>query len=268
MTANNGKQNLTPLNAGVQLGVLAVGATLVAGLFSAGTSDSPELPGGTVQAAAVAKQDKDRDAGGSHGRADDSKAKDDRDGSGDEDRDPKADEPAKPDESKDDEPKNDVQADDVIKLAEKQIGIAENGSGSTKFQDWYMSTDRAEETVRRDGGDIEGYSAAAWCSMFISWLGTELDFSDQMGQDAWTVAHAEWFKDQDRWGTTPRPGAVVFFNWAGGKSLDDIEHVGLVVEDNRDGTIKTVEGNTDNAVRERERSTSDVVGYGYPEYAK
>ncbi|MFC5754659.1 CHAP domain-containing protein [Actinomadura rugatobispora] len=159
-------------------------------------------------------------------------------------------------------------AQDAIRLAREQVGISEDGGGETKFQDWYKSTDRAKETVARDGGSLEGYSDAAWCSMFISWIGDRIGLSDQLGMDAWTVAHAEWFKDHDRWGTEPRPGAIVFFNWGGSKDVNDIVHVGMVIKDNGDGTVKTVEGNTSNAVMVRERSTGSIVGYGYPEYAK
>ncbi|GAA2406611.1 hypothetical protein GCM10010191_13400 [Actinomadura vinacea] len=159
-------------------------------------------------------------------------------------------------------------AQDAIKLARSQVGISEDAVGDTKFQDWYKSTDRAKETVERDGGTIGGYSSAAWCSMFISWIGHRIGASDQLGMDAWTVAHAQWFEDKGRWGDKPRPGAIVFFNWGGSKSIDDIEHVGMVIKDNGDGTVKTVEGNTSNAVLVRERSTASVVGYGYPRYAK
>jgi hypothetical protein len=158
-------------------------------------------------------------------------------------------------------------AEDAITLAKRQVGVSENPNGETMFQDWYMSTQRATETVRRDGGSIEGYNDAEWCDMFISWIGDHLGFSDQFGSDAWTVAHAEWFRDQGRWGTRPQPGAIVFFAWDGGKSLDDISHVGMVIRDNDDGTIQTVEGNTSNAVETKERSIDDVVGYGYPDYA-
>jgi hypothetical protein len=159
-------------------------------------------------------------------------------------------------------------ADDAIKIAKKQVGIAENGAGQTKFQDWYMSTERARETVERDGGSIKAYDDAQWCSMFISWIGEQIGFSDQIGNDAWTIAHARWFQDHDRWGTEPRPGAVVFFSWSGGESVDSIRHVGMVIEDLGGGRIRTVEGNTSNAVKIRERSTDQVVGYGYPAYAK
>ncbi|MGI8334080.1 CHAP domain-containing protein [Actinomadura scrupuli] len=157
-------------------------------------------------------------------------------------------------------------AQDVINLAKKQVGIEENANGVTKFQQWYMTTPQARMTVRRDGGTISGYGDAAWCDMFVSWVGQQVGVRG-MGQDAYTVEHAKWFQKAGRWGTTPKPGAVVFFAWNGG-GTDGIEHVGLVVKDNGDGTIETVEGNTNDAVMVRERSTDSVVGYGYPEYAK
>jgi hypothetical protein len=157
-------------------------------------------------------------------------------------------------------------AQDVINLAEKQVGIQEDASGVTKFQQWYMTTHQAQLTVRRDGGSIADYGNAAWCDMFVSWVGQQVG-ARGMGQDAYTVEHAKWFQKSGRWGTIPKPGAVVFFAWNGG-GTDGIDHVGLVVKDNGDGTIKTVEGNTGNAVMVRDRATDSVVGYGYPQYAK
>ncbi|QFG27523.1 CHAP domain-containing protein [Actinomadura sp. WMMB 499] len=159
-------------------------------------------------------------------------------------------------------------AQDAIALAEKQVGIEEDASGETKFNEWYVESERSKKTVDRDGGSLAGYSDAAWCSMFISWIGSQIGAGDQFGHDAYTVTHAQWFKDQGRWGTEPEPGAIVFFDWGGSDSVDAIDHVGMVIEKIDDGTVKTVEGNTSSAVRVRERSTSSIVGYGYPEYAK
>jgi hypothetical protein len=48
----------------------------------------------------------------------------------------------------------------------------------------------------------------------------------------------------------------MFASWIGNNAVDNIDH---------DGTIQTIEGNTDNAVKTRDVST--VAGYGYPEYA-
>jgi cell wall-associated NlpC family hydrolase len=161
-----------------------------------------------------------------------------------------------------------VTAAQVLALAKAQLGTSEDeNGGGTKYQVWYMNTPRAEETVKRDGGSRQEYLDAAWCSMFVSWVGDHSGAGASIGRDAYTVEHARWFKNNDRWGDTAKPGAVVFFSWSGGKSLDDIEHVGFVEKDNHDGTISTIEGNTSGKVAERVRSKSDVVGYGYPDYA-
>ncbi|MEV4801550.1 CHAP domain-containing protein [Nonomuraea sp. NPDC049421] len=168
-----------------------------------------------------------------------------------------------------DETKITATADQVLAVARAQVGVSENASGGgTKFQQWYANSQRAAETVARDGGSRNAYLNAAWCSMFVSWVGEQTGARPQVGWDAWTVAHAKWFAANERFGHEAKPGAVVFFSWKGGKSLSDIQHVGFVVKDNHDGTISTVEGNTGNGkVEERVRPKSQVVGYGYPEYA-
>ncbi|MEV4579915.1 CHAP domain-containing protein [Nonomuraea jabiensis] len=110
---------------------------------------------------------------------------------------------------------------------------------------------------------------------FIELLQRQLGYADKgsttqawIGQFAWTVAHAKWFKGQHAWGTVPAPGALAFFDWSGSGKVEGIDHVGVVTKVQGD-TIFTIEGNTDGGVVERkERSTSSVVGYGYPERVK
>lgn len=158
---------------------------------------------------------------------------------------------------------------DALQLAASQIGITENRwGGGTKFHDWYMNSPRALETLARDGGTLQGYANAPWCDMFVSWVGEQLGIGPVMGSDAYTVQHAAWFAEHGRWGHTPEPGAVVFFDWSGGNAIGGIDHVGFVLRDNGDGTIETIEGNTgDNgAVEQRTRSKRHVAGYGYPLY--
>ncbi|MFB4307266.1 CHAP domain-containing protein [Actinomadura sp. GTD37] len=162
-----------------------------------------------------------------------------------------------------------VQATEVIKLAEKQVGIGEGKGKQTKFHDWYVSTPHAKATAQRDGGfSVKAYNGAQWCDMFVSWLGAQTGVKN-MGWDAYTVQHASWFKKTDRWGQKAKPGAVVFFDWQGGNKggIGDIDHVGLVVKDNGDGTVKTIEGNSDDEVQKKVRDKSEIVGYGYPDYA-
>ncbi|MDX3110963.1 CHAP domain-containing protein [Nonomuraea angiospora] len=166
------------------------------------------------------------------------------------------------------EAKAGVTAAQVLALAKSQVGITENAAGGgTKFQRWYANSQRAAETIARDGGSRADYLNAAWCAMFVSWVGEQTGARPQIGWDAWTVAHAKWFQANHRFGTEAKPGAVVFFAWSGSKDLNDINHVGFVEKDNGDGTISTVEGNTGNGkVEERVRPKSQVVGYGYPQY--
>ncbi|MFI6836937.1 CHAP domain-containing protein [Nonomuraea africana] len=162
-----------------------------------------------------------------------------------------------------------VKAEDLLRVAEQKIGVAENASGGgTEFHSWYMSSPRAKETLARDGGSVRAYANAPWCAMFVSWVGEKAGIRPLVGWDAYTVTWAKWFKANERWGTTAKPGAVVYFAWDDSKSLSAIDHMGLVKKDNGDGTITTIEGNTGNGkVEQRIRPKSDVVGYGYPIYA-
>ncbi|GAA2210225.1 hypothetical protein GCM10009850_056840 [Nonomuraea monospora] len=145
-----------------------------------------------------------------------------------------------------------------IELLESQLGYSEKSGSYTKFGDWY-------------GKNVEfdaDYSSAPWCDMYLSWAAHKLGYEEWIGQFAWTVAHAEWFKEQGAWGKTPKPGAFVFYDWSGSNDIDNIDHVGIVtkVEGN---TIHTIEGNIDGGVAKRkERDTSKVVGYGYPDRVK
>ncbi|MFI7705071.1 CHAP domain-containing protein [Nonomuraea sp. NPDC049480] len=160
-----------------------------------------------------------------------------------------------------------ITADTVIKIAESQVGVTENAAGGgTPFHAWYMASQRAKETVARDGGSIQAYANAPWCAMFVSWVGEKAGARPTVGWDAYTITYAKWFEKNGHWGTQAKPGAVVYFSWDD-KSIDSIDHVGLVKKDNQDGTVTTIEGNTGNGkVEERIRPTSQIVGYGYPQY--
>ncbi|MGI5268021.1 CHAP domain-containing protein [Nonomuraea sp. CA-218870] len=177
--------------------------------------------------------------------------------------------PAQPPAAQQQNPATAVTAQRILQVAESQIGVKENtAGGGTKFHQWYMSSPRAAETLARDGGGTpELYANAPWCAMFVSWVGEQAGARSTVGWDAYTVTHAQWFKDNGRWGTVAKPGSVVFFDWGGSKSISAVDHVGLVKKDNGDGTITTIEGNTGNGmVEERIRPVSQVTGYGYPEY--
>jgi surface antigen len=82
------------------------------------------------------------------------------------------------------------------------------------------------------------------------------------GTDAYTPTWANWYAAKGRWGTKPKVGAMVFYDWGGSKSRANIDHVGIVEKVNSDGSIVTIEGNHSNAVARVNRS-SNIVGYGY-----
>jgi hypothetical protein len=86
---------------------------------------------------------------------------------------------------------------------------------------------------------------------------------------AYTIAHAQDFKRRGLWTNGLHgigPGCVVFFAWSRGKSIGDIEHVGIVEHVYSDGTVATIECNISDACRREHRDSTYVVGYGRPPY--
>ncbi|WP_336214845.1 CHAP domain-containing protein [Nonomuraea sp. LPB2021202275-12-8] len=147
--------------------------------------------------------------------------------------------------------------DRLLDVIRGQLGYTEAGSGWTKFGAWW-----AERHNKPDSWAYE-----PWCDMFLAWASNKAGLISVVGDHAWTVGHANWFKARDRWGRTPRKGALVFFDWAGSKSIPAIDHVGIVEAVRANGTVVTIEGNTTNQVKRRERSMSVIAGFGYPAYS-
>jgi hypothetical protein len=138
---------------------------------------------------------------------------------------------------------------DVIRVESSQVGTHESGSNRTPYGAWY------------------GMNGVAWCDIFQSWGFAQANALSAIGgKFSLTTAHAMWFKAKGRWGQTPQIGALVFYDWGGGKSIAGIDHVELVIGLSG-GNLTTIGGNSSDAVRQRERNaTAYVVGYGYPLY--
>ena len=141
----------------------------------------------------------------------------------------------------------------MITQARALLGVAEDppGSNRNKVTRWY---------------GLEG----AWCDMSISFEAAHSgNLEAVLGKFAWTVAHAKAFRAAGRWHFGlggARPGDIVFFDWSGSRSIDKIDHVGLVEAAHADGTITTLEGNTSDRFQRRRRNAACVVGYGRPAY--
>ncbi len=146
----------------------------------------------------------------------------------------------------------------VIRRFESQLGVVEDPPGSNKvlYNTWYGTS-------------------GAWCATFLSWCfyheGLPLTASTSKGF-AYTPSGAQWFKDRGDWSTSPARGRVVFFDFPG-DNVNRISHVGIVTGVNSDGSISTIEGNTDAAggrtggkVMRKNRAVG-IVGYGVPRYS-
>jgi len=107
----------------------------------------------------------------------------------------------------------------------------------------------------------------------------------------WTPGGVAAFQGTGAWANAatakPKPGDIVFFDFVEGGAK--VEHVGIVVKDNLDGTVTTIEGNTSpekktkgsqangGEVAERIRAykkdnkrklTAYIVGFGTPKWSK
>jgi hypothetical protein len=120
----------------------------------------------------------------------------------------------------------------------------------------------------RNGKD---FLDALWCDMSITFWAFRSGNHEAVcfGTDfALTSAHANRFKEADQFqdgASEIRPGDIAFFPRDGLA----IGHVGLVRTVEGD-VIKTIEGNTSDAVRHRTHLISKgmIVGYGRPNYTK
>ena len=145
-------------------------------------------------------------------------------------------------------------ADGLLRVALSHRGTVESPPGSN----------------RTPFGAAYGWNGVAWCNIFVSRVGFEVagDYS-LLGKFASTIACATWWNGRGRFGTEPRPGAAVFFDWNGGRSIGGIDHIGLVVAPLGNGRVRTIEGNASipghgDGVWVHDRSTRFIVGYGYP----
>lgn len=97
-------------------------------------------------------------------------------------------------------------------------------------------------------GAFTGANYVAWCGSFIVWCFNQAGVPLAGGKATiYTPNGAAAFKKAKAWtdaeNADPKPGDVVYFDFPG-DGVDRISHVGIVVKNNGDGTINTIEGNT------------------------
>lgn len=152
--------------------------------------------------------------------------------------------------------------DKIISTAKSQIGTCEP-DGDDKYIKVYN-----EETESKFNMNV------FWCAIFVSWVMIVCGIAKEVVlRFASCTAGMKWFINKGRWknskaygGTyTPVRGILVFFSKD--YKLNDPSHVGIVT-DVCLPYIKTVEGNTSDAVHERTYRIDDpyIIGYGVPAY--
>ena len=119
------------------------------------------------------------------------------------------------------------QATDFVAKANSQLGIKESPANSNK-------------TIY---GKFTGHDGQPWCGSFVMWCAAQIGFKS-MPNCVYTPAGVTGFQGTGQWSNhetaKPQAGDIAFFSFSG----KGIEHVGIVVKDNGDGTITTLEGNT------------------------
>jgi hypothetical protein len=154
------------------------------------------------------------------------------------------------------------------------------------------------EIAKKEVGTIEGpkdnetkYGAFTkanflpWCGSFVMWCANQAGV--KVPNTVSTVAGAGAFKKMGTWteakDSKPLPGDIAYFDFPG-DNVDRISHVGIVVENNGDGTVTCIEGNTAGNPKGDQRNGGEVavktrgyiankkkvmvsiVGFGRPNY--
>lgn len=157
----------------------------------------------------------------------------------------------------------------LLEVAKAQIGVVE---GPKENQTKYGAFTKA--------------NYQPWCGSFVMWCANQAGV--KVPNTVYTPAGADGFKKLKAWqdadSATPQPGDIVFFDFPG-DGVDRISHVGIVVKDNKDGTVTTIEGNTAGAVgdqrnggmvqqkirgfkKNKKKVEVSIVGFGRPKFVE
>lgn len=141
-----------------------------------------------------------------------------------------------------------VTKNDMVRVAEKQLGYA----GGQKIWKW------------------AGYDRRVpWCNLFITWCANELGYYQSGRIPLYQAPRdtAKWFKSKGLFKNPnyiPKAGDLIFFALYGETTP---YHIGLV-EKYENGTVYTIEGNSDDVVKRRSYAHDNyrIYGYATPDY--
>lgn len=142
------------------------------------------------------------------------------------------------------------QAQDIVGVAQTQVGYYEGSNSYTKYGDWY------------------GLPNSDWCAMFVSWCANQAGIDESVfPRFALCSAGCDYFMSKGQFNYSgsyiPKPGDLIFY-----ASYGSIYHVGLVT--GCDGSnVYSIEGNYNECVSNVSYSLSygDILGYATPGYS-
>lgn len=142
--------------------------------------------------------------------------------------------------------------DQIVTVALSQVGNV----GGQPYWSWYGFNSRVE-----------------WCACFVSWCANECGYIDAgvVPKYAGCVNGVNWFKERGQWmdgSDEPAPGMIIFFDWNDESGQDGLsDHTGIV-QKVENGRVYTVEGNSNDSVRQNSYPVGDneILGYGVPQY--
>lgn len=140
----------------------------------------------------------------------------------------------------------------IVEVALTQLG----NEGGEPYWSWYGFDSRVE-----------------WCACFVSWCADQCGYIDSsvIPMFSGCVEGVSWFQGNGQWqdrNYEPQAGDIIFFDWDDENGQDgSADHVGIV-QRTENGIVYTVEGNSNDACRERQYSVGyyEILGYGTPVY--
>ena len=98
-----------------------------------------------------------------------------------------------------------------------------------------------------------------WCGSFVMWCASEAGV--KVPNTVYTPSGAAAFKKSGAWidadVADPEPGDIAYFDFPS-DGVDRISHVGIVIEDNGDGTVWCIEGHTSSNKKGSQRNGGEV----------
>lgn len=130
----------------------------------------------------------------------------------------------------------------IIEIARNEIG----NKGGEKYWRWYGFNQRVN-----------------WCAIFLSWCANESGtINNTIPRFSLCTDGVKWYKDHSKWKNKsyiPQTGDIIFFDWNGD---DHVQHVGIVEKVEND-KVYTIEGNSNDEVRNKNYSLTNKSIYGY-----